>query len=105
MTYQTNILGTNNVLACQQYCPNATIHNCSSSEVFGRVPAHLVPINEQTPFHPASPYAISKCSADLVGRYFAEAYGMNLYYPNVYTYRPPSEMFYGIYIRQTNSSD
>ena len=29
----------------------------------------FVPINEDTPFHPASPYAISKCSADLIGRF------------------------------------
>lgn len=89
-TYQTNIIGTNNVmLVCQQYCPHATIHNCSSSEVFGRVPAHLVPITEETPFHPASPYAISKCSADLVGRYFAEAYGMKIYTTRMFTHTGP----------------
>ena len=89
-TYQTNIIGTNNVLlACQKYCPNAIVHNCSSSEVFGRVPKHLVPINEQTPFHPASPYAISKCSADLVGRYFAEAYGMKIYTTRMFTHTGP----------------
>lgn len=89
-TYRTNIIGTNNVmLACKEYCPSATIHNCSSSEVFGRVPAHLVPINEDTPFHPASPYAISKCSADLVGRYFAEAYGMKIYTTRMFTHTGP----------------
>ena len=49
-TYQTNIVGTNNImLMCHRHCPGATIHNCSSSEVFGRVPADLVPINEETP--------------------------------------------------------
>jgi len=89
-TYRTNIEGTNNVMSvCKQYCPHAIIHNCSSSEVFGRVPAHLVPITEETPFHPASPYAISKCSADLVGRYYAEAYGMKIYTTRMFTHTGP----------------
>lgn len=89
-TYQTNIVGTNNLmLTCQQYCPHATIHNCSSSEVFGRVPSNLVPITEETPFHPASPYAISKCSADLVGRYFAEAFDMKVYTTRMFTHTGP----------------
>ena len=50
------------------------IHVCSSSEVFGRVPRERLPINEDCPFHPASPYAISKIGTDLVGRFHAEAY-------------------------------
>ena len=50
-TYDVNIIGTNNVLrACRAYCHNSIIHNCSSSEVFGRVPREFVPINEETPF-------------------------------------------------------
>ena len=89
-TYNTNIIGTNNIMdACLEYCPEATIHNCSSSEVFGRVPKEYVPIKENTPFHPASPYAISKCSADLVGRYYAEAYNLNVLTTRMFTHTGP----------------
>ena len=89
-TYNTNIIGTNNIMdACLEYCPEATIHNCSSSEVFGRVPKEYVPIKENTPFHPASPYAISKCSADLVGRYYAEAYGLKVLTTRMFTHTGP----------------
>tara|TARA_Y100001968_G_C19452094_1_gene769429 strand:+ start:1683 stop:2699 length:1017 start_codon:yes stop_codon:yes gene_type:complete len=89
-TYQTNIIGTENVLkACLSFCPDATIHNCSSSEVFGRVPKHLVPIVEDTPFHPASPYAISKCSADLIGRHYAEAYNLRVLTTRMFTHTGP----------------
>lgn len=89
-TYDVNIVGTNNVLmACKAYCNSATIHNCSSSEVFGRVPKEFVPINEETPFHPASPYAISKCSADLIGRYYAEAFKMNVLTTRMFTHTGP----------------
>ena len=89
-TYQTNIVGTENVLkACLAFCPNATIHNCSSSEVFGRVPKELVPITEDTPFHPASPYAISKCSADLIGRFYSEAYNLRVLTTRMFTHTGP----------------
>tara|TARA_B100000700_G_C15062474_1_gene866801 strand:- start:4909 stop:5925 length:1017 start_codon:yes stop_codon:yes gene_type:complete len=89
-TYETNILGTENILkCCYEYCPHSTIHNCSSSEVFGRVPKNLVPITEDTPFHPASPYAISKCSADLIGRFYAEAYNLNVLTTRMFTHTGP----------------
>ena len=89
-TYETNVIGTENILkASLRFCPEAVIHNCSSSEVFGRVPKHLVPIKENTPFHPASPYAISKCSADLIGRFYAEAYNMRVLTTRMFTHTGP----------------
>ena len=63
--------------------------SCSSSEVFGRVPKEFVPINEDTPFHPASPYAISKCSADLIGRFYSEAYGLRVLTTRMFTHTGP----------------
>ena len=82
--------GTENILkACLAFCPKATIHNCSSSEVFGRVPKEFVPISENTPFHPASPYAISKCSADLIGRFYSEAYGLRVLTTRMFTHTGP----------------
>lgn len=89
-TYEINVIGTDNILKCAtEYCQNAVIHNCSSSEVFGRVPVENVPINEDNAFHPASPYAISKCSADLIGRYYAEAFNMNVLTTRMFTHTGP----------------
>ena len=89
-TYQTNIDGTENILnASLKYSPNAVIHVCSSSEVFGRVPKEKVPIDEETSFHPASPYAISKCGTDLIGRYYAEAYNLNTQITRMFTHTGP----------------
>ena len=89
-TYQTNIIGTSNLLeTAKEFSEKATIHNCSSSEVFGRVSKEFVPIKEETPFHPASPYAISKCSADLIGRHYAEAYNMNILTTRMFTHTGP----------------
>lgn len=89
-TYETNIQGTSRVLeALRQYKKDAIVHVCASSEVFGRVPKEKLPIDEECTFHPASPYAISKVGTDLVGRYYAEAYGMNVMTTRMFTHTGP----------------
>lgn len=68
------------------------IHVCASSEVFGKIPAEKKPetgIHEECPFHPASPYAISKVGTDLLGRYYAEAYGMTVMTTRMFTHTGP----------------
>ena len=89
-TFDTNIQGTVRVLdALRQYSPNAVVHVCASSEVFGRVPKDKIPIGEETEFHPASPYAISKVGTDLVGRYYAEAFDMTVMTTRMFTHTGP----------------
>ena len=90
-TLQTNILGTANLLEALRKSPykHAITHVCASSEVFGRVPKEKLPIDEECSFHPASPYAISKVGTDLVGRYYAEAYGMTIMTTRMFTHTGP----------------
>ncbi len=89
-TLDTNIQGTTRVLeAVRQRCPNAIVHVCSSSEVFGRVSKDKLPIDEECTFHPASPYAISKVGTDLIGRFYAEAYGMTVMTTRMFTHTGP----------------
>ncbi|SEP97630.1 GDPmannose 4,6-dehydratase [Lachnospiraceae bacterium RM5] len=97
-TLNTNILGTSRLLEAvhlmmnQDEKFNPVIHVCASSEVFGKIPAEKKPkegINEDCPFHPASPYAISKVGTDLLGRYYAEAYGMKIMTTRMFTHTGP----------------
>jgi len=89
-TYDTNISGTSNLLeALKVYAQDSCIHVCASSEVFGRVSKDKLPINEECSFHPASPYAISKVGTDLVGRFYAEAYGMKIMTTRMFTHTGP----------------
>ena len=69
-TLQTNIIGTANLLEVLKNSKygDAKIHVCSSSEIFGKVSKDKLPINEECSIHPASPYAISKCGTDLLGK-------------------------------------
>jgi GDP-mannose 4,6-dehydratase len=89
-TYETNIQGTARLLeALRQHKPDAVVHVCASSEVFGRVPKEKLPITEECTFHPASPYAISKVGTDLVGRFYAEAYQMTVMTTRMFTHTGP----------------
>lgn len=97
-TLNTNILGTCRLLEAIRMEMNANkeyhpvIHVCASSEVFGRIPPEKKPetgIHEECPFHPASPYAISKVGTDLLGRYYAEAFDMTVMTTRMFTHTGP----------------
>lgn len=92
-TLNTNILGTCRLLESIHLLKlNPVIHVCASSEVFGKIPANKKPetgIHEECPFHPASPYAISKVGTDLLGRYYAEAYHLQIMTTRMFTHTGP----------------
>ncbi|MCM1022319.1 MAG: GDP-mannose 4,6-dehydratase [Muribaculum sp.] len=50
------------------------IYQASTSELYGKV--EQVPQNEETPFHPYSPYAVAKLYAHWIVKEYREAYGM-----------------------------
>ena len=89
-TMDTNAGGTLRLLeAIRDAAPDAWVHNCSSSEVYGRVRRDQLPIREDCPFAPASPYAVSKCAADMMGRFYAEAYGLKVVTTRMFTHTGP----------------
>jgi len=89
-TLDVNVLGTCRLLeAIRAESPKALVHVCASSEVFGRVSQAELPINEECRFHPASPYAISKVGTDLIGRFYAEAYGMHVQTTRMFSHGGP----------------
>jgi len=90
VTYDTNILGTDRLLyAVHKLKLNPIIHVCSSSEVFGRVKKKFIPINEKVPFHPASPYAISKIGTDYIANFYYEAYKLKILITRMFTHTGP----------------
>ncbi|MEW6407086.1 MAG: GDP-mannose 4,6-dehydratase [Patescibacteria group bacterium] len=74
-TINTNINGTHFILsAIKEAAPKCKFYFAGSSEMFGH--AKEVPQNEQTPFHPRSPYGISKVAGFDLTRNYREAYGL-----------------------------
>jgi len=72
-TINTNINGTHYVLsAIKEKAPDCKLYFAGSSEMFGLVKE--TPQNENTPFHPRSPYGISKVAGFDLTRNYREAY-------------------------------
>ena len=90
ITYDSNIVGTDRLLhVVHKLKINPIIHICSSSEVFGKVKKKFLPISENVPFHPASPYAISKIGTDYIGRYYYEAFKLRILITRMFTHTGP----------------
>ena len=99
-TLQTNIIGTANLLEAirQQkeidgYDP--VVHVCSSSEVYGRAEPGKS-LAEDSRFHGASPYSISKIGTDYLGQFYGEAYGIRTFLTRMGTHSGPrrSDVFF-----------
>ena len=74
-TMNTNINGTHYMLAAlRELQPRCRFYFAGSSEMFGKV--REVPQQETTPFHPRSPYGISKVAGFDLTRNYREAYEM-----------------------------
>ncbi|HEY0378747.1 MAG TPA: GDP-mannose 4,6-dehydratase [Pyrinomonadaceae bacterium] len=74
-TANIDALGTLRLLeALREVKPDAKYYQASSSELFGD--AGTSPQNEQTPFRPRSPYAVSKLFGYWMTVNYREAYGM-----------------------------
>ncbi len=74
-TFGTNINGTLHLLsAIKDRSPDTRFYFAATSEMFGKV--RESPQTELTPFHPRSPYGISKVTGFDIVRNYREAYGM-----------------------------
>jgi GDP-4-dehydro-6-deoxy-D-mannose reductase len=77
LTWDVNLRGTLTVLEAAR--ASASPPRClvvTSGEVYGRVPPEGLPVDEDTPFTPLSPYGASKAAADLACVQYREAYGL-----------------------------
>jgi len=74
-TINTNINGTLYILsAIKEKVPDCKFYFAGSSEMFGKV--RETPQTENTPFHPRSPYGISKVAGFDLSRNYRESYNL-----------------------------
>ncbi|MDD5583461.1 MAG: GDP-mannose 4,6-dehydratase [Candidatus Omnitrophica bacterium] len=74
-TLNANINGTHFVLsAVKENAPKCKFYFAASSEMFGKVKE--TPQNEDTPFHPRSPYGVSKVAGFYMTQNYREAYNL-----------------------------
>ena len=76
-TADVDAVGVLRILEAVRAChleKHCRIYQASTSELYGKVEA--VPQNEETPFHPYSPYAVAKLYGYWIVKEYREAYGM-----------------------------
>src|SRR3990167_4203411 len=75
LTGEFTALGVTRMLeAMRQVKPNAKFYQASSSEMFGKV--KQTPQNENTPFHPRSPYGVAKVYGHWITINYRESYDL-----------------------------
>ncbi len=75
LTLEFNAQGVTRVLESIRHVdPGIRLYQASSSEMFGKV--REVPQSERTPFHPRSPYGVSKASGHYITVNYRESYGL-----------------------------
>ena len=93
-TLDSNVIGTCNLLEAVKVIKlkdgyDPIIHICSSSEVYGQVGEDDVPIKEDCPFRPASPYAVSKVGEDMLAFQYWTSYGIQTIRTRMFTHTGP----------------
>ena len=73
LTFQTNVISQINLLEAVRLC-HSRLLIISSSEIYGSVKPSQIPINEDTPLNPSSPYAVSKIAQDYLGLQYFNSY-------------------------------
>lgn len=87
---ENNIVGTVNLFEAVRLAGlDPLIQLCSTSEVYGQVDPKDVPIKEEAPMRPVSPYAVSKAAQDLLGWSYFVSYKMRIIRTRMFAYLNP----------------
>jgi len=77
-TFRANAEGTLNVLWAARESGCERVLTVGSADIYGKVTAEDLPITEDQPLRPVSPYAASKCAADHVALQAFLGYGQEV---------------------------
>ena len=103
LTGQVTGLGVTRLLdALRTTAPDARFYQASTSEMFGRVRA--VPQNEDTPFHPRSPYGVAKVYGHWITVNHRESYDMHASSGILFNHESPRRGFEFVTRKITHSA-
>lgn len=89
-TLTTNIVGQLHLFeALRAHAPEARVQVAGSSEEYGLVYENELPITEENPLRPMSPYAVSKVGQDLMGFQYHRSYGMHIVRTRAFNHTGP----------------
>src|SRR5579859_1992153 len=89
-TITTNVLSTLNIFeAARAMETNPVIQIAGTCDEFGMVYDHELPIIEENPLRPLSPYAVSKVACDLLGYQYNKSYQLNIVRTRAFNHTGP----------------
>lgn len=89
-TLLTNIIGELNIFeAVRELNINPLIQIACSSEEYGLVEPSEIPIKEENPLRPLSPYAVSKVAQDLLAYQYYKSYNLNIVRTRAFNHSGP----------------
>lgn len=92
ITFKINVEGTINLLeAVRNWNPNSKVHIASSSAVYGFVNPEDIPISEDQPPRPLSPYGVSKVAQEQLGYQYFKNYGIRTYIARFFNQAGPGQ--------------
>ncbi len=77
-TFRVNAEGTMNVLLAAHHARVARVVSIGSADVYGKVAPDELPLTEESPLRPTTPYAASKVAADFLGLQATLGYGVDV---------------------------
>jgi len=90
-TFRTNAEGTLNVLTASRSVGAVRVVTVTSADIYGIVDPEDLPLSEDTPFRPASPYSASKASADLLALQAYLGYGQEVIRVRAFNHLGPGQ--------------
>ena len=91
-TLQANVMGTLHVLeAARRLCPQARVHVAGSAAAYGLITPDELPIAEDRPLRPLSPYGVSKAAQEMLAYQAARSYGQPVYITRSFIHMGPRQ--------------
>jgi GDP-4-dehydro-6-deoxy-D-mannose reductase len=91
-TLRGNLMSTLNLLeALRSQAPEAAVLVACTGEEYGPVPVERLPVTEDEPLRPQSPYAASKAMSDLLAGFYADAHGMRVVRARAFNHAGPGQ--------------
>lgn len=89
-TFQSNVVGQANLFeAIREIGISPLVHVAGSSEEYGMVHENEIPIREENPLRPLSPYAVSKVAQDLMGYQYFMTLGLKTFRTRAFNHTGP----------------
>jgi GDP-4-dehydro-6-deoxy-D-mannose reductase len=90
-SFQINLLGAVALLdAVRSKVPSARVLMVGSSKEYRSV-EDPAPLSEHTPLDPSTFYGVSKCFAEMIGRRYAESFGLDIRYTRSFNHTGPGQ--------------